>query len=103
MGSRGSKKKANPSYKGNEEKKKAKKLQERKIWWEFNKKKIITLALVFVAIIGIITMASLTNKGENNISTGGQYTLMDLGSSGCIPCDNLQPVLSSLRQNTTEE
>lgn len=25
------------------------------------------------------------------------YTLMDLGSKGCVPCDNLQPVLASLR------
>lgn len=93
MGSRGSKKKAN----SNTSNKNTKAVQNRKIWWQFYKKKIITLAAVVVVIAGIITVASLTSRGENNVSTDGQYTLMDLGSSGCEPCDRLQPVLTTLR------
>lgn len=92
MGSRGSKKKSNPNYES-----KKTKIQNRKIWWEFNKKKIITLCVVFIAIAGIITIASITSSAKNHVSTDGQYTLIDFGSKDCQPCIMLQPVLESLR------
>lgn len=68
-------------------------------------KKYSVIALVLVAItLAIVLPATLierdpnTNSDNTNTSSNtARYTLMDLGSKGCIPCDNLQPVLDSLR------
>ena len=77
---------------------KERKKRERKLWWQMHKKVVIIVLCVAIALIGVVIGVSV--KGCSNSDTGGttgQYTLMDLGSKGCVPCDNLQPVLSSLR------
>lgn len=58
---------------------------------------VIVLAVVFLAIT-LMIIASTIEKNENVVSDDGKYTLMDLGGKGCIPCDELQPVLASLRE-----
>lgn len=67
-------------------------------------KKYSIISLVLIAItLAIVLPTTLIEKNpnkNNNYNTSGssaRYTLMDLGSKGCIPCDNLQPVLDSLR------
>lgn len=100
MGSRGSKKKAvnnNRNVKIAERENERKK-RERKLWWQMHKKVVIIVLCVAIALMGVVIGVSV--KGCSNSDTGGtagQYTLMGLGSKGCVPCDNLQPVLSSLR------
>lgn len=94
-----------------------------KVWFKKYRNSIVIICCCLLAIGGVITVALLgrnhaTDKNtppsasapqhssiENNAPptkeepTEKVYTLMDLGSRGCVPCDNLQPVLASLRTN----
>lgn len=99
MGSRGSKKKV-ASYDRNAraaEREKERKKRNRKIWLQAHKKVLIITLCVVLALTGLIIGVSVKSCSSETGGTAGQYTLMDLGSKGCVPCDNLQPVLSSLR------
>lgn len=92
-----------------------------KAWLNKYKISIIVILCCLLAIGGVITWAILgrNHATDNNTTpptaskpeqgnttppttdteepTAKVYTLMDLGSSGCVPCDNLQPVLAALR------
>lgn len=99
MGSRGSKKKSanyDRTIKAAEHEKERKK-RERKLWWQMHKKIVIIVLCAVLALSGIIIGVSVKSCSSDTGGTTGQYTLMDLGSSGCAPCDNLQPILSNLR------
>lgn len=67
----------------------------RKIWWQTHKTMVIVI-LCGVLLIGGIIGITVSQSDKSGGGTTGQYTLMDLGSKGCIPCDNLQPVLNTL-------
>ncbi len=79
--------------------------------------KITIIAFVVIAIVLTITLTVVfsskdheladsteVNELENNQNntqtetSQREYVLLDLGGKGCIPCDNLQPVLASLRE-----
>lgn len=68
-------------------------------WLKKNKISILVICCCLLVIAGVITGAVLGNRHSIDDTTPSEkvYTLMDLGSSGCVPCDNLQPVLSTLR------
>ena len=105
MGSRGGKKKA-VSYDRNAraaEREKERKKRERKLWLQLHKKALIIGMCVILALMGVIIGVSVKSCSSETGGTAGQYTLMDLGSKGCVPCDNLQPVLSSLRSKYSEK
>lgn len=60
-------------------------------------KRVVAIILIVVSCIGVIIASSVTsNNSVKNTNVVGVPTLMDLGSHGCIPCDNLQPILSEL-------
>ena len=61
-------------------------------------KRIIVLALVIVAALGVVVL----KKGKNTpsplpVHTLGVPRLLDLGSKGCAACKLLEPVLEKLR------
>lgn len=64
-------------------------------------KRIIILALVIAAIIGVVVLKK--NKQEPAdalpVHTPGIPRLLDLGSKGCTACTMLEPVLEELRTN----
>lgn len=64
-------------------------------------KRIIILALVIAAIIGVVVLKK--NKQEPAdalpVHTPGIPRLLDLGSKGCTACTMLEPVLEELRSN----
>lgn len=73
---------------------------------------IIIGAILTIAIVIAVAITSnnsvetpSTDTGTNsNINTGTEkYTLLDLGSKGCYACDNLQPVLETLRTKYSNE
>lgn len=70
-------------------------------WLKKYKISIIVILCCLLAIAGVITWAILgkQHNGDPVVEepTEKIYTVMDLGSKGCIPCDNLQPVLAELR------
>lgn len=70
--------------------------QKRKLWW-MTYKNIVIIISVIIAILGTIVIAIVTSEKNNDNNNDARYTLLDLGSQGCIPCDNLRPVIASLK------
>lgn len=59
--------------------------------------------LVFV-ILTILALSGYGNAGEvdttlNNAKRDGKVVMLELGSVGCIPCEQMKPVMEKLRTN----
>lgn len=70
--------------------------QKRKVWWITYKNIVITVSVI-LALLGTTVFAIVMAENKNSESTGGEYTLLDLGSSGCPACDDLKPIIDLLR------
>ena len=78
--------------------------RERKAWWEMYKMKVIIVVCVIIGIGGVIGIAVGVSQVDNDGGTStGQYQLIDLGSNGCIPCEQLRPVISTLKTKYSGE
>ena len=78
--------------------------RERKAWWEMYKMKVIIVLCVIIGIGGVIGIAVGVSQVDNDGGTStGQYQLIDLGSNGCIPCEQLRPVISTLKTKYSGE
>ena len=81
----------------------AQKRKARQRWWATTGKKLVGAFVIIAVITGVIIGIVLgTSGGASESSNGGgsstaKPTLMDIGSTSCIPCQQLQPVLESLR------
>ena len=68
---------------------------------------VLTIAIVIAVAIttnNSVEAPSTDTDTSSNISAGTEkYTLLDLGSKGCYACDNLQPVLETLRTKYSNE
>jgi thioredoxin 1 len=58
---------------------------------------VLFLAICLIVLFGYFTIDKSLRNNSNIEMTGGTYTLLDLGSRGCEPCDLLKPVLEDLR------
>jgi thioredoxin 1 len=91
----------NPQYKGNPIKKSVQPTTK-EIWWKMNKKLVIGLSIIgffVIAIIVGIIVGDSANSDENPSGSSNKPTLLDIGSTSCIPCQELQPVLADLRSD----
>jgi len=84
----------------------AKKRKARQRWWATTGKKLVGAFVIIAVITGVIVGIVLGTSGgasENSNGGGGSSTakptLMDIGSTSCIPCQQLQPVLENLRSD----
>ncbi len=81
----------------------AKKRKARKRWWGTTGKKLVGAFVIVAAITGVIVGIVLGTSGADaeNSNGGGAYiampTLIDIGSTSCVPCQQLQPVLDKLK------
>lgn len=66
---------------------------------------IMKKALVFfAAVIGLLTLSGYSNAIEvntvlNNAKKEGKAVMLELGSVGCLPCEQMKPVMEKLRTN----
>lgn len=84
----------------------AQKRKARQRWWATTGKKLvggfIIVAILTGVIVGIVLGSSgkaSNNSGNEGVSGTSKPILMDIGSTGCQPCQLLQPVLEELRVN----
>ena len=84
----------------------AQKRKARQRWWATTGKKLVGAFVIIAVITGVIVGIVLGTSGgasENSNGGGGSSTakptLMDIGSTSCIPCQQLQPVLENLRSD----
>ena len=64
------------------------------------KKRLMLLA----ALIALLTLCGHSSAGDvdtvlNNAKKEGKAVMLELGSVGCIPCEQMKPVMEKLRMN----
>jgi thioredoxin 1 len=77
----------------------------RQRWWNTTGKKLVGFAVIVLAITGLIlgivfgtdATGVADKRDESNQSGTSRPTLIDIGSTSCFPCQQLQPVLAELR------
>ena len=60
--------------------------------------------MLLVALITFIALFGYSNASEintilNNAKNEGRAVMLELGSVGCIPCEQMKPVMEKLRTN----
>ncbi len=64
-----------------------------------NNKKIYFLSIMIVmAMVGLCS-AEVVNDTLSNAKKQGKVVMLEIGSVGCIPCDQMKPVMEKLRTN----
>ena len=64
------------------------------------KKRVIVLAvLLMVVAVYVRSQASGIDDMLNNAKRDGRLVMLELGSVGCIPCEQMKPVMEKLRAN----
>jgi len=63
-----------------------------------------TKVMLLVALIALLTLRGYSSAGEvdtvlNNAKKEGKAVMLELGSVGCIPCEQMKPVMEKLRTN----
>ncbi len=64
------------------------------------KKRLMLLA----ALIALLTLCGYSSAGDvntalNNAKKEGKAVMLELGSVGCMPCEQMKPVMEKLRMN----
>ena len=62
-------------------------------------KKIVPLVILIVVIICGCGNAAGIDDVLNNARKEGKIVMLELGSVGCIPCEQMKPVMERLRTN----
>jgi thioredoxin 1 len=60
--------------------------------------------MLLVALITFLTLSGYSNAIEvntvlNNAKMEGKVVMLELGSVGCIPCEQMKPVMERLKKN----
>ena len=60
--------------------------------------------MLLVALITFLTLSGYSNAMEvntflNNAKKEGKVVMLELGSVGCIPCEQMKPVMEKMRTN----
>jgi len=63
-----------------------------------NKIAIFLLFMIMVAMVGL-SGAGVVDDTLSNAKQQGKVVMLEIGSVGCIPCDNMKPVMEKLRAN----
>jgi len=85
----------------------AQKKKARQRWWSTTGKKLVGACIIILVITGVVLgiVFGTDNTGAADNNNGGSTsgtakpTLMDIGSTSCVPCQQLQPVLDELRSD----
>ena len=73
-----------------------------------NTKKYLILAVLVVAVCGVITMKNLQTHqqaaglADDTVIGQGKPVLLELGSHSCIPCKKMMPILNELSTQQSE-
>jgi thioredoxin 1 len=62
------------------------------------KRMLVLVILTFLALSGY-SDASEVDTTLNNAKRDGKMVMLELGSVGCIPCEQMKPVMEKLRTN----
>jgi len=60
--------------------------------------RIVAFALVFI-LISVCSEAAGIDDVLNNAKKEGKMVMLELGSIGCIPCEQMKPVMEKLRSS----
>src|SRR5512135_3011511 len=60
--------------------------------------------MVLVVLLGVFLFSGLSNAGSlddslNKAKAEGKIVMLELGSVGCIPCEQMKPVMQKLRDS----
>lgn len=60
--------------------------------------------MALVVVLNLLIMCGCSNAGGiddalNNAKKEGKFVMLELGSVGCIPCEQMKPVMEKLRTN----
>lgn len=60
--------------------------------------------MLLVALTALLTLCGYSSAGDvdtvlNNAKKDGKMVMLELGSVGCIPCEQMKPVMEKLRTN----
>lgn len=60
--------------------------------------------MLLIALITFLALFGYSNAGEvdtvlNNAKKEGKAVMLEIGSVGCIPCEQMKPVMEKLRTN----
>ena len=60
--------------------------------------------MLLVALTALLTLCGYSSAGDvdtvlNNAKKEGKAVMLELGSVGCIPCEQMKPVMEKLRTN----
>lgn len=60
--------------------------------------------MLLIALITFLALSGYSNAGEvdtvlNNAKKEGKAVMLEIGSVGCIPCEQMKPVMEKLRTN----
>jgi thioredoxin 1 len=60
--------------------------------------------MLFAVLLMVITTSGCSNAGGiddvlNNAKKEGKIVMLELGSVGCIPCEQMKPVMEKMRTN----
>ena len=69
----------------------------RELWWKIHGKKAIILGVVALCFLTVMGVAIAAGGSFDNTSDKNLPSLIDLGSNGCIPCEQLRPVIEELK------
>lgn len=62
-------------------------------------KKIVPLAISILLLLYGYSNAGSIDDALNKAKKQGKVVMLELGSEGCIPCEQMKPVMQRLRQN----
>ena len=65
------------------------------------KLKIITLSLLMLTLSSACSSAGDIDTVLNKAKAEGKIVMLELGSVGCIPCEQMKPVMQKLRDTYT--
>lgn len=66
------------------------------------------LKIGFLVVLLLLSLSSRSNAGSlddslNKAKTEGKIVMLELGSVGCIPCEQMKPVMQKLRETYTNK
>ena len=73
------------------------KKEKLKLWMSANQKKVVGIAIVSVFIVAIVVGIAISTATGNARLNTGKPTVINIGSTGCPPCREMQPSLDRLK------
>ncbi len=65
--------------------------------------KTVMIAGALLLVFSVYSNAADIDDSLNKAKADGKIVMLELGSVGCIPCENMKPVMQKLRETYTEK